>query len=76
MPSGGEALLRLGEPAGALDDDPGLARAGACDHHRWPVAEFDDPSLLVGQREVLALGGGRRRYCDRAPSRGRPVVSW
>ena len=57
--------MRLEQPADALDDDARLARAGARDDDDRPVAILDDRALLVGERELLALGGSRRRYGDR-----------
>ena len=58
--------MRLEQPADALDDDPGLAGAGAGDDHDRPIALLDDRPLLVGERELGtgALGGSRRRYGD------------
>ena len=50
---GQEVLLRLEQPADALDDDAGLAGARAGDDDDRPVAMLDDGPLLIGQREVL-----------------------
>jgi hypothetical protein len=57
---------RLQEVADAFDDDAGLPRAGSGDDHDRPLAVLDDRPLRIGQWEVLALGGSRRRYGDDA----------
>ena len=41
--------LGLEQPADALHDDLGLARAGTGDDHDRPVAPLDDPALVGGQ---------------------------
>ncbi|MEJ7697864.1 MAG: hypothetical protein WKF78_14925 [Candidatus Limnocylindrales bacterium] len=41
--------------ADPLDNDPGLARAGAGDHDRGPILELDDPTPL-GREDVDLIG--------------------
>ncbi len=65
---GHEVGLRVEEPLHALDDHSRLARAGARDHDGRPIAMLDDPPLLIGEREIGASGGSRRRYGDDASS--------
>ncbi len=55
---GEEVFVRGQEVADALDDDPGLARAGAGDDDQRPIAVLDDGALLGGQRGALSGAGG------------------
>jgi hypothetical protein len=59
-----EVGLRLEEPRDSLDDDACLPGASTRDDDERPIAMLDDRPLIVGQREVTALGGSRRRYRD------------
>ena len=59
---GEEVVLRLEQPADALDDDAGLARARAGDDHDRAIAMLDDGPLRIGERELglarsVAAGG-------------------
>ena len=57
-----EGPLRAQEVRHALDDQPRLARAGAGDDHRRPLAPLDDAQLLSGERRRRCFSRRRSKH--------------